>query len=117
MVFIFLMYVFVVTDSIYLLEWYKVYAIYSVIIIIIIIIISFNLQFSPEELESDAKHVFSIILLDAEFEGLMGELTHHRATDAVYEALMTIQRAPEPVADAERIEFLELSAEVSQIEM
>ena len=86
-------------------------------IIIIIIIISFNLQFSPEELESDAKHVFSIVLLDPEFEGLMGELTHHRATDAVYEALATIQRAPEPVADAERIEFLELSAEVSQIEM
>ena len=70
-------------------------------------------QISPEELTSDADHIFSIAMCDPEFEGLMKEIDHHQARDAVYEALKVLQTTPEPDVNAERIEFIDLSAEVS----
>ena len=72
----------------------------------------FVVQISPKELELDAWHIFSIVRCDPEFEGLMKNLTHHQATDAVYEALKVLQNAPEPDVGADRIEFLDLSPEV-----
>ena len=54
-------------------------------------------------------------MCDPEFEGLMKEMDHHQARDAVYEALKVLQTTPEPDANAERIEFIDLSAEVSCI--
>ena len=67
-------------------------------------------QISPDELQSDAEQLFAIVECDAEFEGIMQDLDHHRATDAVYEAVRMLHMAPEP---EERLEYLDLSPEVS----
>ena len=68
---------------------------------------------SPEELLSDAEHIFSIAMCDPEFEGLMKNINHSRATDAVSEALRVLQTTPEPEVKLERIEFIDISSEVS----
>ena len=69
-------------------------------------------QISPEELQSDAEVLFAIVERDAEFEGIMRDIDHHKATDAVYEAVKVLHTASEPDTEAERIEFLDLSSEV-----
>ena len=43
----------------------------------------------------------------------MENLTHHDATDAVYEAIRMLQTAPEPATEEEKLELLDLSPEVS----
>jgi len=50
------------------------------------------------------------VFCDPEFEGLMGNLTHHDATDAVFEAIKMVQTAPEPATEEEKL--LDLSPEV-----
>ena len=42
----------------------------------------------------------------------MESLTHHDATDAVYEAIKMLQTAPEPATEEEKLELLDLSQEV-----
>ena len=49
-------------------------------------------------------------MCDAEFNGVMKCLDHHKATDAVYEAVKMLQTAP-PKPDVEA-ECLDLSPEV-----
>lgn len=61
----------------------------------------FNPQFSAEELEFDAVHLFDIMFHDPDFEGLMQSLTHCDAADAVYEAIELLQTAPEPETKGE----------------
>lgn len=68
------------------------------------------LQIPPEEMFADAEHLFSIVMCDAEFEGVMKNLDHHQATDAVYEAVKMLQTAP-PKPDDEA-ECLDLSPKV-----
>lgn len=77
------------------------------------------MQVSPDELVADAEHLFSIVMCDAEFVGVMKRLDHHQATDAVYEAVKMLQTAPTPPPkpddEAERIQYLDLSSEVMQV--
>ena len=68
-------------------------------------------QISPHELQSDAEQLFAIVECDAEFEGVMQNLEHHTATEAVYEAVRMLHAAPEP---DEKIEYQNLSPEVGQ---
>ena len=64
---------------------------------------------------ADVEHLFSIVMCDAEFEGVMKYLDHHQATDAVYEAVKMLQTAPpKPDDETERIQYLDLSPEVSK---
>ena len=70
------------------------------------------MQVSPEELQSDAEEVFAIAECDPEFEGIMRELEHHQAKDAVYEAVEKLHTSPEPDPEAERIEFISITPEV-----
>ena len=70
------------------------------------------LQLSPDELEFDAAHLFAIVMCDAEFHGVMEGLSHHEATDGVYEAITKVLTAPEPATEEEKLEFLDLSTTV-----
>ena len=64
-------------------------------------------------MHADAEHLFSIVMCDAEFNGVMKCLDHHKATDAVYEAVEMLQTAPpKPDVEAECIQCLDLSPEV-----
>ena len=71
-----------------------------------------NIQISPEELVSDAEQLFTIVMCDAEFDGVMKDLEHHQATNAVYDAVKMLQTAPEPDVETDRMEFMDLSPEV-----
>ena len=69
-------------------------------------------QVSPEELQSDAEEVFAIAVCDPEFEGVMKDIGHHEARDAVYEAVSALHTAPEPDTDGDHMEYYNISAEV-----
>ena len=76
------------------------------------------LQISPEEMLEDVEHLFSLVMCDAEFVGVMKNLDHHQATDAVYEAVKVLQTAPpKPDDETERIQYLDISPEVSKYVM
>ena len=63
-----------------------------------------------DELQSDAEQVFAIVECDPEFQGIMKDLEHHRAKDAVHEAVNKLHTAPDPETD--RVEYLDISPEV-----
>ena len=69
-------------------------------------------QVSLEELQSDAEELFTIVVHDPEFEGIMADIDHHQAKDAVYEAVQVLHTAPEPHQNTELIEHVDISAEV-----
>ena len=68
-----------------------------------------------KELETDAEQVFAIVVCDAEFEGIMKELDHHKAKDAVHEAVNMLHTSPGPDPEAERLEYLDISPEVCTV--
>ena len=74
-------------------------------------------QVSPEELQSDAEEVFAIAVCDPEFEGVMKDIGHHEARDAVYEAVSALHTAPEPDTDGDHMEYYNISAEVMCVQM
>ena len=45
-------------------------------------------------------------MCDPEFEGVMKDIEHHQAKDAVHEAVNMLHAAPDPESEVERIEYL-----------
>lgn len=61
-------------------------------------------------MHADAEHLFSILMCYAKFSDVMKCLDHHKAADAVYEAVKMLRTAPpKPNIEAE---CLDLSPEV-----
>ena len=54
------------------------------------------LQHSLEELHLDTDSLFDPVLNDPEFEGLISNLSHPSAVQAVAEAMRTLHSAPAP---------------------
>ena len=64
-------------------------------------------------MHADAEHLFSIVMCYAKFSDVMRGLDHHKATDAVYEAVKMLQTAPpKPDVEAKSIQCLDLTPEV-----
>ena len=54
------------------------------------------LQYSLEELHLDTDCLFGLVLSDPEFEGLLPNLSHYGALQAVAEAMRVLCTAPAP---------------------
>ena len=54
------------------------------------------LQYSIDELQLDTHCLFDLVLMDSEFEGLLSNLSHSAAMQAVAEAMGVLHSAPAP---------------------
>ena len=69
------------------------------------------LQIPPKELQSDADEVFKIAVCNPEFDGIMKNLEHQQASDAVHEAVNMLHSAPEP-PEAPEPKYIQISEAV-----
>ena len=56
----------------------------------------FFLQYSLDELHLDSDSLFKLVLSDPQFEGLLPNLSHVAATQAMAEAMSVLHTAPAP---------------------
>ena len=63
------------------------------------------LQYPLHELRMDTQHVFSLIVCDPEFEGLLKTLTHQEAMNAVVEAINLLYTAPGPQEEGGQLDL------------
>ena len=61
------------------------------------------LQYSLDELYLDTDCLFDLVLRDPEFEGLLPNLSHSAAVEAVAEAMKVLHSAPAPKVQWARI--------------
>ena len=55
-----------------------------------------SLQYTVDELRLDTDSLFELVLSDPEFEGLLPNLSHYGAMQAVAEAMNVLHTAPAP---------------------
>ena len=56
----------------------------------------FSLQYSLDELHLDTESLFELVISDPQFEGLLPNLSHSAAVQAVAEAMRVLHNAPAP---------------------
>ena len=69
------------------------------------------MQYSDDELHLDTDSLFDLVLMDTEFKGLLPNLFHSAAVQAVAEAMRVLHSTPAPQVQYIVVELLQLVSE------